>query len=297
MATGIAAFGFAGFKGQFGWENNELHLSLYLLDAENQLFPLMQKLFGEDPGKSPQLFSFPGNWTSTTFVAWDVQFESEEHGCAGNTEAAGDFGLLDSFPTLRGGLKLDVAFRPVDTGTGDMVYIDDEAWDFAAQTMSLVGNNFGQNPNSLIWQSDLEPITNITAIVKIIPKIEFAQRRVFVSSTPAPVVRQMIGSVNEATLNAGASGDGMTEQWPPETVLLTGLPLVRRWRFDGQQIFQQGIKLAINTYWDNLIDEGGEGYVTWNRLYRPDMGGWDTVLVGPNQDGIYPTADLAQVFS
>lgn len=297
MANGISAFGITGLSGHFGWESNELHLQLYLQDPANQLLPLMQKLFGLDSGKSPQMFTFPDGWPGTSFAAWDVQFQCDDKGVQAQTEVQGSFILLDSFPTIRGGMKLDVSFRPVDISLGNMVYIDDEAWDFAAQTMSLVGNNFGQNPNQLVWSSDLEPITNITAIVKILPKIEFAQRRVFVSSLPAPVQRQMIGSVNDGTLSAGASGDGMQEQWDPQTVLLTGLPNVRRWRFDGQQIFQSGIKLAINTYWDYLLDEETEGYVTWNRLYRPDKGGWDTVLVGPNADYIYPTADLAQMFA
>jgi hypothetical protein len=308
MASGISVFGITGLRGQFGWESNELHLQLYLLDPNNQLYPLMQKLFGTNPGDQPLLFPFPDSWGNTTnFAAWDVQFEAEEKGVQSETESLENFLLLESFPFIQGGLKLDVLFRPIDLSLGTHgIFIDDEAWDFAAQTMSLVGNNFGQNPNQLVWASDKTPITNITAIVKIIPKIEFAQRRVFASGTWAPVQYQMIGSVNQAILAAGASGDGMTENWPEQTVLLTGLPVVRRWRFDGQQIFQQGVKLAINATYDYCLDTGMTQYVTWNRLYRATnaagtASGWDTIYVGPKKtDGTYNTlyqlADLAQVF-
>jgi hypothetical protein len=83
-------------------------------------------------------------------------------------------------------------------------------------------------------------------------------------------------------------------QWPEETVLLTGLPTIRRWRFDGQQVFELGCKLAINLYQDKLED-GSTGYVTWNRLYRPAKGYWDKVQVGPDQDPLYQSDDLSQV--
>ena len=71
-------------------------------------------------------------------------------------------------------------------------------------------------------------------------------------------------------------------------------PAIRRFRFDGGQIFEVGVKLAINNYKDKLED-GSVGYVTWNRLYRPNKGYWDRVLVGPAYNPLYQSTDLAQV--
>jgi hypothetical protein len=288
MATGISAFGERGISGVFGWENNELHRKVYLADPANQLMALLQELFGNNPGDDP--IQFPAPFTS--FRAWTVSFDTtSDKGSQGETESTGTFTMLSNFPTVRGGVTLDITYRPLDTQSTN--YVSDEAWDFSAQVMSLIGNNFGQNPNNLTW-SDGTPITNLTSIIKIIPKIEFLQKQVFVADLPNQTQINLIGQINDGTLFAGASGGDQKNQWPEGTVLLTGLPAVRRWRFDGQQIFEVGPKFAINMYQDQLED-GSTGYVTWNRLYRPTKGYWDTVQVGPNQSPMYISGDLSQV--
>jgi|SRR5579862_910397 len=296
MASGISTFGERGIAGTLGWENNELHRSVYLSNPQEQLFPFLNKLFGADPADSPLPFAPPFN----NFRAWSVSFQTKDKGAQGDTEAAdrGDFGALDFFPQVRGGVDIDVTYRPVDTTYSN--FVSDEGWDFSAQTMSVIGNAYGNAGTSLTWATGGDPITNLTAIVKIIPKIEFVQTQVFCPNMPADFQRNLIGKVNSVPLFAGAADSGTKTLWPVGTVMLTGLPAIRRWRFDGQNIFQWGIKLAINMYRAPIATgtpagPGPEDYVTWNRIYRPAAGAWDGVLVGPGFQPLYEGADLALV--
>jgi hypothetical protein len=295
MGAGIAAFGDLGLSGTFGWESNELHRKVYLQDPAGQLFALLQELFGESP--NPQISPFPAPFNS--FYACSVNFDTGDKTVQGDTFTPGDFSILQSLPAaFRSGMSLDVTYRPMDNSGYQPV--TGEGWDFSAQTMSLIGNNFGQNPNNLAWGSDSTPITNLSAIIKIVPKIEVVQTRVWCTNLPAAPQYSLMGGVNAGPLQFGASGQGNYNSWAPETCLLVGLPSVRRWRFDGTPIFEIGVKIAINIYQDVLAGAGTGGaggtkdYVTWNRLYRSDKGFWDRVQVGPNKVPIYPGVDLTQ---
>ena len=235
------------------------------------------------------MLSFPPPFGS--LFAWSVAFETADRGGQGDTEGsiAAGIDMLANFPTVRGGITLDVTYRPLDDS--GLTYVSDEAWDFSAQTMSLIGNNFSANPQSLRWDDGGgdggkgTPITNITAIVKVIPKVEFVQTLVYQQSPPEQFQAALIGSVNAGPLFAGGSTGISTSQWATGAVLLSGLPVVRRWRFDGQNWFQWGCKLSINCYQD-VIEDGSTDFVTWNRLYRPDFPGggrWFPVLVGDSR--------------
>ena len=280
MPTGISAFGDRGLAASFGNENNEVHRKVWLNDPANQLQALLQKLFGTGPTFEPH--RFPGD-TIKQFFAYRVDFQSKENGVQGDSEAFGDFSILDSFPAIRGGIDVDITYRPMDES--GMRPVTEEAWDFSAQTMSLIGNNYGQNPSSLSW-SDGTAITNLSAIVKIIPKIELMQKFVYGASTPNATLQGLIGSVNQDKLFCGASDNNDTPgNFPAECVLLTGMPVIRRWRFDGQVTFEVALKFAINPYEDFCYDLGTVAPVTWNRLYRPGLG-WDTVYVGDPADEV-----------
>lgn len=304
MAAGISAFGERGISGVLGWDNNEVHRKVYLQDPANQFLPLMQKIFGDGASSTPQEFS--SNWGIQGFYAYSVAFDTgADRGAQGETAAQGNFGLLDSMPTMRGGVTLDITYRPMDASQqgGGISLITDEAWDFSTQTMSLIGNNYGQKYNPLRWDdgggmdNQGTPLTNLTAIVKLIPKVELVQRRFYCINMPSATQRALIGSINNSPINIGAAGGGNTVQWPESCVLLVGLPTIRRWRFDGKQIFEIGVKLAINMYQDT-IEDGSNNYVTWNRLYRvsaADKAAWTKVLVGNNKDPLYPGVDLTQV--
>ena len=290
MTAGIAAFGERGISGIFGVENNELHRKMYLQDPANQLVPLLESLFGATPAAAEAPRAFPAPFD--TFRAWSMSFEGLEKSVQGDTDVQGEFDLLDHLPTFRGGITLDIAYRPLDDYNGFRV--TDETWDFASQTMSMIGNNFGQNPNNIVWESDGVPITNLTAIIKIIPKVEFTQRQTYRATLPDPAMQALIGCVNDGPLTMGAVGAGARNQYPEECVLLSGLPAVRRWRFDGRMIFESGVKMAVNVFKDTLAD-GSTGYVTWNRLYRPKPGYWDRVLLGESQKPLYRSDSLWQV--
>ena len=299
MAKGISAFGEKGFSGVFSWENNELHRRMYLADPAKQLFPLMTKLLNADGNGQGRKFPAPFN----TFYVFSVTFDlNDAHGAQGETETQGDFSLLDSFPKIRGGLTLDITYRPIDVH--DFNPTTEEGWDFSSQTMSMVGNNYGPreqptNTRQLRWKSsdvgdytDPPYVTNITSIVKVIPKVELVQRKVWCLGLPRDDQLGCIGQVNNAPIHIGAKGDSGYKLWQPETVLLLGLPTIRRWRFDNKMIFEVGIKLAINVY-KAKIEDGSTDFVTWNRLYRHEHGYWDRILCGPHSDDLYVKSDIS----
>ena len=293
---GISQFGERGLSGGFGWDDNEIHRKIFVEDPSTQLLQLLQKLFGDDAGADPH--ELPTDWGLTDFFAWRANFDLvDAKGSQGDTDTPGDLSFLDAMPSIRGGVEVDIVYRPMDD-SGQYAVVD-EAWDFSAQTMSMIGNNYGQNANSLTWASDGTAITNISAIVKILPKVEILQRQIYVPQLPNATQRGLIGSVNDGTVFCGAAGSGAAVSWPEQCLLLVGLPSIRRWRFDGQQIFEIGVKLAANTYKDILEDSDTYDFVTWNRLYRPDLGTWDQVYVGPpeNQTLLYPLNDLSQVIA
>jgi len=295
MATGISAFGERGISGTFGFENNELHRRVYLHDPAHQLEALLQSnsLFGAQPDALPGAFPPPFN----TFRVFTVSFEADEKNVQGETETPGDFSLLQALPKFRGGLVVDITYRPMGQGGSANQYypVMDEAWDFSAQTMSMIGNKYGSTTPPITY-SDNDPVTNLQAIIKIVPKVEFVQRQVFLGHLPPDQILQLIGQVNDHDFPIGASGGGNTQTWPAGTALCTGIPTVRRWRFDGQEVFEAHIKLAINLLYGTT--ENGPGYVTWNRLYRPTKPGgaiWDTVYIGNNGDTMYKPGNLSQL--
>ena len=287
----LADFGDLKFSGTLGWENNEIHRAVWLNDPANQLVPLLNYLFGTSQNPTPKSFGSPFQ----TFYAFGISFESSEKGSQGDLVTPGNFGnLLTAFPSIRGGIKVDIVFRPMDLYDG-FEPIDDEAWDHSAQALSLIATNLAKNPASVTW-SNGDPITNLSAIVKIIPKIEVLQKRIYVPNAPNLTQIGLIGSVNAGPLQLGASGGGNYYTWPAGTVLLVGLPTIRRWRFDGTMIFEVGIKTAINPYKAYCLDAGPSTYVTWNRVLRSDgplHTGWDSILVGGQP--LYPSVDLGQI--
>ena len=300
MSTGISEFGIIGCSGVFGWESNEPHLRVYLRDPANQLLPLLQKLFGD--GGSTDPMQFPDDWGINGFYAYSATYDTADpHGTQGETESEGDFSLLDAMPTIRGGINIDITFRPMDDTQqgGGISLVTDENWDFSVQVMSMIGNNYAtankpNNTQSLTWASDNAAVTNLTSILKFIPKIEFVQRRTWCLSLPSQTQRNLIGQINDGVINIGPASGSLA--CPEGTALLLGLPMIRRWRFDGVPIYEVGIKFAINTYQD-VIDatNGATDYVTWNRLYRHTQGYWDKIQIGPNKKTLYLENDLSQV--
>lgn len=303
MPTGISALGDRQLTGTFGWENNELHRHIYLEDPRSQLNSLLNLLLGTPVVAEgiPLPMSFPCNSTGANpeygvgFFAYSVAFESEDKGLQGDTEVQGAFGLLGTYPFIRGGLKLDIIYRPMQTvnatGYNDWTMVADETWDFSAQTMSLIGLNYGGSPDQVFWSDGATPVGHLQTIAKIIPKIEFTQKRIWCWNLPNESIRSLIGCINGSPLTIGndPGAPGGKCQWPVGTALLVGLPSVRRWRFDGVPVFEVQIKLAINTFRDKLED-GSFDYVTWNRLFRigdPNRGispRWEKVKIGTGAD-------------
>ena len=142
------------------------------------------------------------------------------------------------------------------------------------------------------------------AIVKVLPKIELIQKRVFLPNPPTANITALIGCVNATDVtslfqtNSGQAANTFM-LFPAGTLLLLGLPAIRKFRFDGVYVCEVGMKFAANLYQDNIavvsgggLANGGNGYVTWNRLFHPNLGYWSKVKIGSNDTLIYPEADF-----
>lgn len=299
MATGIAAVGDREFSGNLGWENNELHRKIYVQDF-TKISAVLTKLFG-DPDASGNSFTphqFPAPFD--TFHAWDVNFIPIHQKATQGSSEEFSLDFLDLMPVIHGGVIMDIIYKPYDFNYQS----SEETADYSAQTMSIIANAIAQlnNPdgttNALTWQYDNSQIANLQGVIKIIPKVELFQKKVFLKSAPTAEQVAMIGSVNKNDMQFLAQDNTTLRTWKSETLLLTGMPVIRRWRWDGHRVFEVHVKFAANVYEDSVAPYvGGIAAVGWNRLYRVDKGWWDIAIM-PNTDGvgtIYPSNDLSFV--
>lgn len=304
---GIAEFGERELSGNFSWDNNEIHRKIYIKDFD-QIQMVLNVLFGDPAVGSSNVYTphqFPSPFSS--FYAWGVTFTPvHQKSTYGSSDISIDVGnittFLNNLPTIQGGVILDITYRPYDIIIGT----NDESADYSAHVMTILSNAISQlrnkdgTSNALSWKSDGEMVTNLSGIIKIIPKIELISRKLFLKHPPTIEQIAKIGCVNSAEMSLTTDGNpGAQRLWPKQTLLLSGLPTVRRWRYDGQPVYEVTLKFSANMYKDLIIDDSGaevEGYVGWNRLFRVIKGRWERVTMPPaHLLPIYPEEDLSFV--
>lgn len=300
-ATKFPALGNKDIHYHLGWEVNELTRTFYCSDT-SKLPAIFTKLLG-DPytGKLPH--QHPAPFINFYCVDLDVQ-PVDKKSVQGSVY---DFTTLNTFfdqlETVRGGVNIVATYRPW-ANEGNLNTITDEQFDISAQTMSLIGNNYAQDPqNALHWehkdaQGKPALVTNLKAIVKLLPKIDLMQKRVFLNRVP---ITLPLGQTNIADFSFTPAGNNALQVWPAQTLLLMSCPTQRRLWWDGGFATEITIKMAANIFFDTVAIVGYSGapapglkdYVTWNRLYNAQLGYWEKVFVGQNNSPLYPATDFS----
>ena len=305
MTTEFPTLGQTSLNYHFGWDSNEIKRSFFLADV-TKLPQILRILLG-DPYLGTLPHQHPQPYDSFRCMDVDVVPVHPKSTQGSEYDYLNIQGLLD---TLEGtaqsrplGVTVTATYRPWAV-EGNNHTIVDESFDFEAQTMSLIGNNrSGQSTNSLHWESSDASgspllVTNVQAIVKIIPKIQIVQKRLFLQAEPSINISNLIGCVNATDFAFGQSNNNNQSVWPAETLLFMGMPSTRRFRWDGQFTCEVTLKFAANLYYDYiLIGTGGRGLgrVTWNRLFRPNSPGswWERMFIGAGQAPLYPQKDFS----
>lgn len=302
MANTVKA-GWRDFQYTFSDEDNEIEVEYYVRDY-SELQNVLTLLLPPNTGPPQKHPDFP-TFVCRRVVVRPVNSKSVQ---GSQTDAVftnwGDF-LNAKIPAVRG-IVVRATFKPIGA-EGAVTKITDEQWDFSSQTFSLISNSpAAQSSTSIHWEWG-QLVTNLKAIVRVLPKIELIQKRILCNAVPSAAQLALIGSVNAAPISLGAvSPVGVTTgtnlmQFPAETLLLLGLPVLRRWRWDGVFMCEVGLKFAVNLYQDNVAfvsggggspTNGGTDYVTWNRLFFPQLGLWGRVQLGSTNAPIYRKADL-----
>ena len=304
---GFPKLGYRNTNWSFGFDTNEIRREFYCGDEASEypmLYQMIYILLG-DPYQSILPHAHPTPYSN--FRCCQVQVDPiNPKSIQGSTyDALSKDSIqtfLDTWETNNGGWKVIATYRPWFKKEGSIEVITDETYDFTAQTMALIGNNVNTDPeNGLHWASkDANGkgilVTNLKTITKIIPKIEILQKRVFLKNVPNLTTQSLIGSVNLTGYKLGQQDNNNMVFYPSETLLFLGCPVVRKHRFDDKTMFECSLKFAANLYRDKT-DGGytGQDYVTWNRLFRPETGTWERMLMGALDEPLYPKNDFTMI--
>ena len=290
MSNPLSKYGWMGLDWQFG-ENNELRDKFYVADA-TKAEDVLKLLFGAGEGDTGGDYQPLQHPRFKSFYAMECNvLPVHDKGVQANDDGQGNWEDSIIQPSsIKGGLVFHITYRPMIT-SGYYTHVTEQAMDYSAQIMSVISNAPAQQQDKCLKWSDGSPCTNLRGIMKVVPKVDFMQKRIFLSKVPTSLQQSFIGSVNNSPFTMlDESIDGSQIVWPTGTVLLSAMPTVRRFRFDGQPIWDVTMKFSAITLKDKIEDESIDN-VTWQRLYHVDKSYWDTVTWADGSP-LYPTNNL-----
>ena len=267
--------GYRDLHGHLGQESNEIVREFYVQDFAG-LTILLQQLLGTPQGVGADSGQyFPSQCPfAPGFYCTDVDFEPLKEGCIqGSMHVSltdeNVYTFLNQTENLNpaGGLKVTATYRPMTDGLQS-----DEMLDYSGQVMSIISNAPAQDKNFAMTWEDGTPASQLKGMTKIIPKLEIIQKTIYLTNPPPDNVVELIGSVNAIPFSIiTADSQGNLAQWEGETLLFMAMPSIRRWRWDGNLMYECTVKLAAMVFQDTIYDGlGGTTYdfVGWNRLYN-----------------------------
>ena len=293
MSAGISKYGWTGIDWSFG-DGSELRDSFYVADA-SECENVLKRIFGDTPSsgdvyiplKHPRFPKFGAVNCQVTPI--------HEKSVQGNDDGQGDWQTsIGQQPKIVGGLKFTITFAPL-TQSGNYTNVTEQTADFSAQVMSIISNAQAQKDDTCLKWSDGKVCTNLRGIIKVVPKLEFMQKRIFCTSMPNDTKLGLIGAVNSCPFKMLDETSTTQKEWPAGTVLLSSMPVLRRMRYDGSLMWDTAYKFSAITLKDKIENDNID-YVTWQRLFHVDDSRWDTVT-WPDGSKLYPEKDLNQLFN
>jgi len=293
MADQFSNYGWTDIDWSFG-ENNVLRDTFYMRDAGNiemLLNLLLGNVISQDakitPASHPR---FPSFYCKQVNIV-PIDRKGVQNGVS--TDSNWQEGLATA-PNIVNGIKIMTEWAPMAS-----YHVTEETWDFSAQSMAVIANAKSQDPTLAIkWQDGVTPCTSMQGVMKSIPKAELVQKKVLLAQVPSILRAACIGSVNQVAYDFMQSDQLTLRNWAANTLLCVGLPMVRKWHFDGTPRWEASVKMAGNLLQDNIVGPSGttvKGQVTWEMLYRVEYDRWEEVKIGKNNTKLYPEQDFSQL--
>lgn len=170
----------------------------------------------------------------------------------------------------------------------------EQSWTFAAQQLTLPTEYYrfknGGGPHPSL-------VKGINATKKI-PRIEYSLMRHFVVNIPVDAITALIGRINRDPFRVGKA------VWPAECLRFDGADVKQKITNRGMKLYDVSYKFSvmpiIDTYADGETQEivtsayspdkvtvpasTTSGRVGWNRVYRPERGYWDKLVLQSDAD-------------
>ena len=303
MAGTLSDYGWKDIDWSFGLENNQLISTFYLADA-TQLEAVLGKLFGTEA--TGNIYLPMPHPRFSTFFATDVNIK--DLAVIGNDN--GNTGWLSSIqaPENIRGLNLTVTFKPMlygvtGYGSAQQQYgiAAEEEIEFSAQIMSVLSNTPAKdNKHCMQWSGGAmggKPCSNMRGIQRTVPKTTIIQKRILSTAPPQFGVGtqgECIGCVNQDPYKIIGLDSNNTPTFDAGCVLASALPARRRFRFDGLPCWEYSMKYEIFSLVD-IIEDGTNASVTWQRLYNNDNAPpcWNKVVYNDGTP-LYRTINMNQ---
>ena len=291
MSGQISKYGWTGLDWSFG-DNNELHDTFYVAD-NTEAEAVLAKIFGDKPGAG-NVYQPLQHYRFSSYCAYSCEITPiHEKSVQATDDGQGNWSDAISYgPNIVGGLKFHITFIPL-ISSGNYTNVAEQSADFSAQIMSVISNAAAQKDDTCLHWSDGSSCTNLRGIMKVVPKLEFMQKRCFCASMPSDTQLGLIGNVNSVPFTMLDQDSTSQITWDPGTVLLAAIPTLRRVRYDGTLMWDITMKFSAITLKDK-IEDGSISNVTWQRLYHVGKSYWDKVT-WPDGSPIYPSNDLNQL--
>jgi hypothetical protein len=163
--------------------------------------------------------------------------------------------------------------------------IASEAFDFGARQLTLPNAYFAtcSGSDKVLLAQEGQQLT------KTLPTVEMQLVRHFSANLPYKAITQLCGRVN-GTLSGGTVSGAFAvgkRSWEAETVRFDGLHSMRKFTTKSPPLYELTYKFAINPIYDRIDDSCSalgpptdfppQGYVGWNRIFRPKTGLWTRV--------------------
>ncbi len=169
-------------------------------------------------------------------------------------------------------LDYDASQEGQGLGPPEEIELASESFDFSAVQLTLPTKRYGWNDIDIPSNPILALLAKTgVAGVKTLPRIQYALTRHYVVKIPIKAITQQLGRLNKEQVRFG------TTIWPKETVRFESLSAQRKVTTFGVKFFDVSYKFAIQPIWDRCAEGNEDGYVGWNRLFRPDTGKWQYV--------------------
>lgn len=260
--------GVTGFTSNFNLESGDLTTTYYVRTGAAVEILLTYLLNPQNPHTSP-------NFTTYRCVGATVSIDerSVKSDSLYDTVTAGNVAQVvgKSMGTHGATCFKVVATYKQFLSSGDGWYSTEEHMDSNISVVSMMGNTAAGSA-VFRWKTDDKTIHHNNSIIKILPKLDLTQKRVYIE-TPKTTWLDCLGKINNDQWLF------MNATWIKGTVLCQAVNFTKHGTFNKTDLYQCNVKFSVIRLLDTVENVANQS-VTWNHLYRPDKAYWETAYIG-----------------